>query len=116
MELIVAIAGVVLAVLGYLVRLVWTTSTRRQDSIEHKLDGIAAKLDTHIVTDIEAHERIARLEATQIQMGARLQSVGDTSHRFNSAHNEEERKIREWAAAEFSSLQRWITEKILHRP
>lgn len=77
-----------------------------------QVGALSSKIDTHIENDMQAHERIARLEASSDQITDRLKTVGEQQHRFHAAHGDEERNIREWASAQFTSMQRWLTEQI----
>ena len=71
--------------------------------------SLTAKLDMHIEKNSKVHERIASLESSVLSMSDRMKGVADMSHRFNTAHNEEERHIREWAAGEFIRITERLT-------
>ncbi len=100
-----AVCGVLLSVVGFLLRLVWNGLIAKLTEIANSVSALDAKLDTHIAADVQAHERIAALEALPEQ----VKRVGDTSHRFNAANADSFRQITE----RFERMQMWITEKII---
>lgn len=89
------IAGAVLAIIGGLLRLVWS-------SLSNKLSSIDAKLDGHIQADNLAHERIRGAEVRIDETKEKLTDVDGRRHRYQTFNDEAMR-----------DMYKWITEKII---
>lgn len=90
-----AIAGLVLAVIGFLLRLVWS-------SLVTKLGAIEAKLDKHIDADNAAHERIRGAEVLIDETKEKLKDVDGRRHRYQTFNDEAMR-----------DMYKWINEKLI---
>jgi predicted secreted Zn-dependent protease len=104
--IVAAAASILLAVIGTLLRMVWS-------SLSSKLREIDTKLDKHIEADIEAHERIkgaeVRIEATKEQ----LTQVDARRHRYQVDNDEQIRDLRQVLADKMSDTHKWITERVI---
>ncbi len=89
------IIGIVLAVIGFLLRLVWS-------SLVTKLTAIEAKLDKHVEADVAAHERIKGAEVRLDETKEKLTEVDGRRHRYQTFNDE---AIRD--------MHRWITERVI---
>lgn len=92
----ISIAGILVAVFGGLLSLVWSSLMAKLSAIERKQSEIDAKLDAHIQSDTAAHERIKGAEVLLEQTGKKLDDVDARRHRFQANSQQDMNELRQW--------------------
>ena len=106
LTLVAAIAGVVLAIIGFLLRLVWS-------SLIAKLNGIEVELKAHVQADSAAHERIRGVEVLCQTTKEKLTDVDGRRHRYQTFNDEANRERERHIEHELRETHKWVTEKVI---